>query len=140
MKKVCVCLLLAVIAIAWRTQSASALPPLNAAWHEKYSSMKEVVVSKLGESSNDRCNVCHVPEKGKKEKNDYGKAVGKFVTKAKITEIRENGEKSGADADKVSAETKKYILEGLQKAESEKSKSGKTYGDLIKAGQLPGAQ
>ena len=28
--------------------------------------------------------------------------------------------------------------EGLQKAEGEKSAGGKTYGDLIKAGKLPG--
>jgi hypothetical protein len=137
MKKVCLCLLLVLVAMSWNMKSASALPPLNAAWHEKYASLKDQVTSKLGEASNDRCNVCHVPGKGKKEKNDYGKAVGKFITKAKVTEIREKGEASGADADKISAETKKYILEGLQKAEAEKSAAGKSYGELMTAGQLP---
>src|SRR5262245_48001335 len=103
MKKVCVCLVLVLVVIGWNMKSASALPPINAAWHEKYAALKDVVASKLGDASNDRCNVCHIPEKGKKEKNDYGKAVGKFLTKAKITEIREKGEKAGADADKISA-------------------------------------
>ena len=32
---------------------------------------------------------------------------------------------------------KKYIQEGLQKAEAEKSASGKTFGEMLKAGTLP---
>jgi len=60
-------------------------------------------------------------------KNEYGKAVGKYLTKAKYNEIKED-----------EAVAKKYILEGLQKAEGEKNGGGKSYGELIKAGKLPG--
>ena len=62
-------------------------------------------------------------------KNEYGKAVGKFLTKAKYTEIKED-----------EAAAKKYILEGLQKAADEKNAAGKSYGELIKGGKLPGGQ
>jgi hypothetical protein len=60
-------------------------------------------------------------------KNEYGKAVGKYLTKAKYNEIKE---------DETAA--KKYIQEGLQKAEGEKGGAGKSYGELLKAGKLPG--
>ena len=65
------------------------------------------------------CAVCH-PEKDKKIRNNYGAAVGKSLTKKNET-----------------AEDK--IKEALTKAEAEKSATeGKTFGDLIKAGELPG--
>jgi len=35
MKKVCACLVLFVVGLVWSLQSASALPPFNAAWKEK---------------------------------------------------------------------------------------------------------
>lgn len=65
------------------------------------------------------CAVCH-PEKDKKIRNNYGKAVGGKLEK-----------KNETDEEK--------IKEALTKAEAEKSATeGKTYGDLIKAGELPG--
>jgi hypothetical protein len=121
MKKVCLCLALAVVAFALRVQTASALPPFNKEWVAKYNpgdanaSFKEA-----------KCNVCHAGE-SKKMKNEYGKAVGKFLTKAKYNEIKED-----------EAAAKKYILDGLQKAEGEKNGGGKSYGELIKSGHLPG--
>src|SRR5690349_23440880 len=36
MKKVCMCLALGLVTIAWSVQTASALPPFNKAWTEKY--------------------------------------------------------------------------------------------------------
>src|SRR4051812_22399271 len=36
MKKVCVLVLLTLVAVAWSLQSASALPPFNVAWKAKY--------------------------------------------------------------------------------------------------------
>ena len=97
MKKVCMCLVLGLVTFAWTVQSASALPPFNKAWTEKYV-------------------------------EGNGKAVGKFLTKAKYNEIKDD-----------EAAGKKYILEGLQKAEAEKAANGKTYGELLKGGSLPGA-
>ena len=92
------------------------------------------MVKTYGEESTAKCNVCHIAGKGKKEKNAYGLAVGKFVTKAQITKIKED---AGDNADAAAEATKKYILEGLAKVEGEKAADGKTYGDAIKAGKLP---
>jgi hypothetical protein len=125
MKKVCICLVLGLIALGWSRNSASALPPFNKEWMAKYkdgsSNAKFVEAVETA-----KCNVCH-EGMSKKMKNEYGKAVGKFLTKAKYNEIKED-----------EAAAKKYILEGLQKVEAEKSAAGKSYGDLLKTGTLPG--
>ena len=120
MKKVCVCLVLAVIGLGFTFQSASALPPFNKEWVAKYNPG-----DKNAAFVEAKCNVCHAGE-SKKMKNEYGKAVGKYLTKAKYNEIKDD-----------EATAKKYILEGLQKAEAEKGAGG-AYGELIKAGKLPG--
>lgn len=122
MKKVCVCLILALIAIGFSMQSASALPPFNKEWVAKYNAD-----GKNAAYNDAKCNVCHAGE-SKKMKNEYGKAVGKYMTKAKYNEIKED-----------EAAAKKYIIEGLQKVEADKNASGTSYGDLLKAGKLPGA-
>jgi hypothetical protein len=121
MKKVCVCLVLSLIGGAFTMQNASALPPFNKEWVAKYNPG-----DKYAAYTEAKCNVCHAGE-SKKMKNEYGKAVGKYLTKAKYNEIKEDP-----------AAAQKYILEGLAKAESDKSSSGKTYGELLKAGELPG--
>jgi hypothetical protein len=126
MKKVCVCLLVAVIVAAGAfVPSASALPPFNKEWMGKYkeSSKNAKFVEAIDTA---KCNVCHEGE-SKKMKNEYGKAVGKYLSKAKYNEIKED-----------EAAAKKYILEGLQKAEAEKNGGGKTFGEMMKAGSLPG--
>lgn len=65
------------------------------------------------------CAVCH-PDKDKKIRNNYGAAFGKALTKKNETD-----------------EAK--IKEALTKSEGEKSATdGKTFGDLIKAVELPG--
>lgn len=126
MKKVCVCLMLGLVAIVWCVNSASALPPFNKEWRAKYvegnSNAKFVEAVEAA-----KCNVCHQGT-SKKEHNEYGKAVQKYMTKAKYNEIKDD-----------EAAGKKYILEGLQKAEGEKGGNGKTYGEMLKAGTLPGA-
>jgi hypothetical protein len=134
MKRVCALVVVTVIALALSVKSATALPPINVQWHEKYSALKDAVVKTYGEESTAKCNVCHIAGKGKKERNAYGMAVGKFITKAQITKIKED---AGDNADAAAETTKKYILEGLAKVEGEKAADGKTYGDAIKAGKLP---
>ena len=125
MKKVCLCLVLGVLAIAWSVNSASALPPFNKEWTARY--VEGNGNAKFVEAvSTAKCNVCHEGT-SKKQHNEYGKVVKKYLTKAKYTEIKED-----------EAAGKKYIIESLQKAEAEKSPSGKTYGEMLKAGTLPG--
>jgi hypothetical protein len=124
MKKVCVCLALAIAMLGGSFQSASALPPFNKEWMAKYKDGN--ANGKFVEAVDTaKCNVCH-EGMSKKMKNEYGKAVGKYLTKAKYNEIKED-----------ESAAKKYILEGLQKAEAEKCSSGKTYGEMFKAGELP---
>ena len=115
-------------------KSASALPPINTEWHQKYSALKDAVVKTYGEKSTDRCNVCHIQGKGKKERNAYGMAVSKFIKKAEITKIKDD---AGDDTDAAAEAVKKYILDGLAKVEGEKAADGKTYGEAISAGKLP---
>ena len=65
------------------------------------------------------CALCH-PEKDKKIRNNYAAATGSKLEKKNETD-----------------EAK--IKDALTKAEGEKSATeGKTFGDLIKAGELPG--
>jgi hypothetical protein len=126
MKKVCMMLVLGCVALAICVSSASALPPFNKEWRAKYvegnNNAKFVDAVETA-----KCNVCHMG-KSKKEKNEYGKAVGKYLTKDAHTAAKKISEDAAAD----------YIKQGLAKAEAEKSSSGKTFGELIKAGELPG--
>ncbi|MCA9066713.1 MAG: hypothetical protein KDA96_26780 [Planctomycetaceae bacterium] len=97
------------------SEQASARPKFAAAATELYPDLAK----KHGMNGKLTCAMCH-PEKDKKKRNNYGAAVGKHLTK-----------KNEGDADK--------IKEALTKAEGEKSATeGKTFGDLIKAGELPG--
>jgi hypothetical protein len=127
MKKVCVSLVLTVVAVAFSVQSASALPPFNKEWTAKYveGNGNAKFVEAVGTA---KCNVCHMGT-SKKDHNEYGKAVKKFLTKAKYNEIKDDEEAS-----------KKYLLEGFQKAEAEKNGGNKTFGDLLKSGELPGGE
>ncbi len=70
-----------------------------------------------------KCNVCHYGKK-KKNRNDYGETLRKIFAKNKK-------KKNEKDA--------KIIKEVLKKAAKKKSSvKGKTFGDLIKEGKLPG--
>jgi hypothetical protein len=125
MKSVCLSLVLGLVAVAWCVSSASALPPFNKEWTGKY--VEGNGNAKFVEAvSTAKCNVCHEGT-SKKQHNAYGKVVQKFLSKAKYNEIKDD-----------EAAAKKYILEGLQKAEAEKNGSGKTYGEILKGGSLPG--
>ena len=72
-----------------------------------------------------KCNVCHFGAK-KTDRNDFGKAMNKHIDKDTFTKLKE-------DKDKLN----KKIDEAVKAALKEKSASGKTYGELIEAGELP---
>ncbi len=77
------------------------------------------LAKKKGTDGKLTCAVCH-PKTDKKVRNNYGAAVGGKLEKKNETD-----------------EAK--IKEALTKAEGEKSATeGKTFGDLIKEGELPG--
>lgn len=125
MKKVCMMFVLGCVAAALCASQASALPPFNKEWTAKYvdGNGNAQFVEAVGTV---KCNVCHAG-KNKKDKNEYGKAVGKYLTKDGYNAIK-------ADTDAA----KKYVEEGLAKAEADKAADGQTFGTLIKAGKLPG--
>ena len=64
------------------------------------------------------CNVCH-EGKDKKDRNDYGKAVGEAL----------GGESKVSDAKKVK--------KAIEEASGKENKDGKKYGELIKKGERP---
>ncbi|MBW8883873.1 MAG: hypothetical protein JF612_03655 [Planctomycetia bacterium] len=121
--------------------SASALPPLpkyieeyyNA--HPQYAKYAEMY---KGLDMEHQCDSCHRPGVDKKTKghalNDYGQAVAKNFKHRDFNKA----DKLGKDNAEEAAKAKKLIVEALEKANSEKNAAGQTFGDLVKAGQLPG--
>ena len=72
-----------------------------------------------------KCNACHFGDK-KTNRNDFGKAMNKHIDKDTFNKLKD-------DKDKLS----KKIEEAVKAALKEKSPSGKTFGELIDAGELP---
>jgi hypothetical protein len=95
-------------------QQAVARPAYMTAFKEKYPELSE----KVAEA---KCGVCH-GEGGKNKKvvSDYGKALAGVL-----------GAKNVKDAEKIAG--------ALSKIESKDSGNGKTYGDILKGGDLPPA-
>ncbi len=110
---------LAFVAAAFVTSNqnmAEARPWFPKVFVAKYENISEKATEK-------KCGVCH-PGKSKKDKNDYGVAVGKAL---------------GAVYKKKTDEAAEALDKALDKAaEQASSTEGKTFGDLIKAGELPG--
>ncbi len=122
MKRVNVALL-AVFMLGLFTQSAFALPAVCKQFLEKAYADSPIAAA----AKEAKCNICHYG-KSKKNRNDYGKCLRELgVTK-------ENYEKLKDDPEKLEA----TLNEIFKKAEAAKSVSGKTFGELIKSGKLPG--
>lgn len=126
MKKFALILALGMFVAATFAGPASALPPFNKSWTGKYveGNTNASFVKAAGEA---KCNVCHdSASKSKKDKNEYGKALSKYLTKDGYNQI-----KSDAEA------AEKLIMESFAKVEADKTADGKTYGERMKAGSLP---
>ena len=66
--------------------------------------------------------------------NDYGDAVHKHFKHRDFNKAEKLGEKDPAEL----AKARKIVADALEKADAEKSADGKTFGELIRAGQSPG--
>lgn len=129
MKKVLFCLIVGAIAVVSTADKAFAIKPFMDVFVEKYN-VKEpktdadkalaVAVAEV------KCNLCH-EGKSKKDRNAYGAAMDKLVDKAEIVALLKEDKDKG----------EKTITEALVKLEAEKSPSGETFGELLKAGKLP---
>jgi hypothetical protein len=107
----------AVVAIMFAAgpRQAEARPTFPGVLVKQYPALKDLV-------KKTKCAVCHptVDNKKKKKRNNYGKALAKAIGKA-----------NQKDKAKVAA--------AMTKIEKEKSATkDMTFGDLIKAGKLPG--
>ncbi|MFN8707906.1 MAG: hypothetical protein ACK526_05155 [Planctomyces sp.] len=95
--------------------SVSARPKYKAAADEAYADLAKA----KGTDNKFTCSLCH-PVKDKKVRNNYGAAFGKHLEKKNETD----------DA---------KLKEALKATEKDNSATeGKTFGDLITAGELPG--
>lgn len=121
--------------------TASALPPLPKYIEEHYAASPEhakyVEMYKALEMDH-KCDACHKPGADKKAKghalNDYGDAVHKHFKHRDFNKADKLGKDNPAEA----AKAKQIIADALTKADAEKNAAGQTFGDLIKAGKLPG--
>ena len=121
--------------------TASALPPLPQYIEEYYSASpdhaKYLEMYKKLEMEH-KCDACHKPGIDKKVKghalNDYGQTIAKHFKHRDFNKA----DKLGKDNAEEAAKAKKILAEALSKAADEKNAAGATYGELIKAGQLPG--
>ncbi len=127
MKKFGLFLLVAVVATAITAASmenATALPAFNKQFAKTYKDSKVAASAKAA-----KCNLCHVDKKKKTERNEYGAALSKFVTKDDYKELK-------SDPDKLAAK----IEEAFEEAGKVKSSSGKTFAEKMEAGELPAAE
>jgi hypothetical protein len=121
MKKVGLFFLVGALVVGAGSKSAFALPDVSKRFLEVYKDNADVIAA----SKEAKCNVCHFG-KSKKNRNDYGKALSKYINKDEVKKKKAEG---GVE---------EYIDDGLKKAEADKSTGGGTFGDLLKAGKLPG--
>lgn len=130
-----------VVVMAVLVVTASALPPLPKYIEEHYSASPQhakFLEMYKGLEMEHKCDACHKPDADKKAKghalNDFGQAVARNFKHRDFNKADKLGKDS---ADEV-AKAKKLIAEALTKAEEEKNTAGQAFGELIKAGKLPG--
>ncbi|PHS05516.1 MAG: hypothetical protein COA78_15205 [Blastopirellula sp.] len=133
MKKLICCLLFGALAVVMNANEASATSDINKTFIAKYNVKEpktdsEKALSALAAKA--KCNVCHIGKK-KKDRNEFGQAIAKLVDKDEMKALK---------SAKKTEELTKMITDALNKVEKEKNKAGKTFGELIKAGKLPGGE
>jgi hypothetical protein len=101
-------------AVAMNASPVEAFPAFKMAFDKKYMVEGSALHAALEGKTN--CNICHVGV-DKKQRNDYGKALDKLLSKDDMK-----------DAEKIE--------ESFEKVEAEKS-GASTFGTLIKEGKLP---
>lgn len=135
-------------AIFLLTTTALALPPIPDYAAEHYGKQPggdKIVEAMKFKAAMGKCSMCHIPDADKKAKghglNDFGKAVHDNFKHKDFTAEDKNSKAEGAtDEAKAAAKAKAMtiLVDALGKASAMKNKDGKVYGDLIKAGTIPG--
>jgi hypothetical protein len=133
-----VCHSLATLLAVCLCGTALALPPLPPYVAEHYQGQPEYAkFSAAFAGLKMKCDTCHMPGADKKAKghglNDFGKAVhDNFKHKDFLA-----ANKAKDDPAEL-AKAKKLVAEALVAAEALKNSDGKSFGELMRAGQLPG--
>jgi hypothetical protein len=106
------------------TENAQAIPVFAKMFAEKYGDNEDLAAA----AKEAKCNVCHYG-KSKKNRNDYGMALSEILDKDnyKSTRVKEEEEA-----------VKKEIFDAFVEVEGKDAKAGGTFGELLKAGKLPG--
>ena len=118
---------------------AHAIPPFLKEFEAKYvkpdsQNDKEKAFAKLAAAEETgKCNLCHIKDKPKTERNPYGAALSQLLKKDNFKKERLEKEAEAAQ---------KEIVEAFEKVAAQKFKSddekSPTFGALIAEGQLPG--
>ena len=131
MKKVVLSLYCGALVLGLLLNHAGAIPAFKKEFDAKYvkkDSTDPVEKSFAEAAEGAKCLVCHGKnaegKEDKKTRNTYGKALGKLLDKKKDAKDKEKIQKA---LDKVAGEKV-----------DEKKPDSPTFGDLIKAGKLPG--
>jgi hypothetical protein len=129
MKKILILALIASISLGGFAPSAlMAQKAYNDEWKAVYhKDSKDEAFKKLVDEA--KCNICHIQGANKKERNPYGAEASKVFKTMKINKESPKKDPEGF---------KKDIAKAFKELEALKNKEGKTYGELIKAGKLPG--
>lgn len=125
---------LCVAAVLMFAAGAQALPPIPGYLKDSLGeSTDHQAFAKTFSGLKAKCDLCHRPDADKKAKghglNDYGEAMHKHLKHREFMALHK---------EKKTAEALKLLQEAWKKAEAEKNAEGKTYGELIRAGKLPG--
>jgi hypothetical protein len=120
----------AVASSSFLAESAQAFGDFGTVFKQHYLG-KDVDPDFVKTMKKEGCNVCHVKGQDKKKRNEYGQALDKYIDKKDFPKnyFKENKE-----------EATKKIVEALKKAEAEKSESGQTFADRIKANEKPASK
>lgn len=118
---------------------ALALPPLPPYVARHYESQPEFApFVKAFNGQKMKCDTCHRPGADKKAKghglNDFGEAVHKHLKHKEFLAANKVKANNPAEA----AKAVQLVADALKAAEAEKNAEGKAYGELMKAGRLPG--
>ncbi len=122
-------MIVAMLVVGLSAQQAHAVATFSKFFKEKYVDPGDnAALASLYDAQKSKCDVCHYG-KTKKNRNDYGQALSELLDKDnyKLSRVK-------AEPDLVDMELK----EAFEKVEKMKSTGGQTFGELIKAGKLPG--
>jgi hypothetical protein len=119
-------LLCAACLVSALASPAGAYPQFQKAFQDAYlKSLKDKKVAEAMEKGDVKCLVCHQGKQTKKNRNDFGKVVGKLLTKK---DVKNN--------DKIVAELKKALATHVDP----KNEKSETYLDRLNKGQWPGGK